>query len=196
MSENDHGPDMVDESAPLADVTGELGWDTLEHEQPSASEAGAGAGARTVIELPDKQRPSLRCRARRSSEAPIQRAGRDGGPSWLAAGAAAVLAACAGAAIALAIAGSPAHLYKPTPTSATPRSAGRRPHTKPEHHRRTRQRVKTPRAHMPTGDRGDSGSVTFARAPAGSPAASAAPPPAPAPPVDTEGNAQGGPFSP
>lgn len=195
MSENEHDQDTRNERQQRAGITEELEWEALEHEQPSAPEAGAGA--LPVIELPDKQRPSIRRRAGRASGAPAQRAAGGVGLSWPAAAAAVVLAACAGATVALAISGSPAHLYKPKPSmSATPRSVVRRPHTRLEHHRRTWQRVKTPRARSPSENSSESGPVPLPRAPATNAEPSPASPPAPPPPADTEGQAQGGPFSP
>ena len=146
MSENNDPQydDPPHEQTPTAGVTQDPGWETLEYEHSSA---GQPAGERTVIELSGKRRASPGRRARRAGEAPGEpsRPRRDGGLSWITASAAAVLAACVGAAIALAITSPPKHVHTTAPsTSAKLSSAPRQPRIRREHHRQPQRRAKAP----------------------------------------------------
>ena len=202
MSENNDPQydDPPHEHTPTSGVTQEPGWETLEYEHSSA---GQPASERTIIELSDNRRASPGRRARRTGEAPGEpsRPRRHGELSWTTASAAAVLAACVGAAIALAITSPPKHAHTTAPpTSAKRSSAPRQPPPRREHHRQPQRRAKAPTT--PTAARASSDSrlpalpQAPAARPATSPAASTGSPPAPMRQADAEGQTTGGPFSP
>jgi hypothetical protein len=201
MSENnDPQNDPPHEHTPTADLTQEPGWETLEYEQPST---GQPAGERTIIDLSDKRRASPGRRARRAGEAPGEpaRPRRHGEFSWIQAGAAVVLAACIGAAIALAITSPPKHVHTTAPSTSTkPDTAPRQPPPRREHHRQPQRRAKAPTTHTAARASSHSRMPALPQAPAArpatSPAASTASPPAPVRQADPEGQTTGGPFSP
>jgi len=202
MSENNDPQydDPPHRHTPTAGVTQEPGWETLEYEHSSV---GQPAGERTVVELSGKRRASPGHRARRAGEAPGEpsRPRRDGGLSWITASAAAVLAACVGAAIALAITSPPKHVYTTAPsTSAKRSSAPRQPPPRREHHRQAQRRAKAPTTPTAARASSDSRLPALSQAPAAksatSTAAGTASPPAPVRQADAEGQTTGGPFSP
>jgi len=201
MSENnDPQNDPSYEHTPTADLTQEPGWETLEYEHSSA---GQPAGERTVIELSGNQRALPGRRARRTGEAPGEpsRPRRHGGLSWITASAAAVLTACVGAAIALAITSPPKHSHATAPsTSAKRSSAPRQPPPRREHHRQPQRRAKAPTTPTAARASSDSRMPALPQAPAAksatSPAAGTASPPVPVRQADAEGQTTGGPFSP
>jgi hypothetical protein len=203
MSENNDPQydDPPHQHTPTSDLTQEPGWETLEYEHSSA---GQPAGEPTVIELSGKRRASPGRRARRAGEAPGEpsRPRRHGGLSWIQASAAAVLAACVGAAIALAITSPPKHVHTTAPsTSAKRSSAPRQPPPRREHHRQPQRRAKAPTTPTATRASSDSRMPALPQTPAARStttpaAASTASPPAPVRQADTEGQTTGGPFSP
>jgi len=202
MSENnDPQNDPPHEHTPTADLTQEPGWDTLEYEQPST---GQPAGERTIIDLSSNRRASPRLHARRTREAPGEpsRPRRHGELSWITGSAAAVLAACVGAAIALAITSPPKHVHTTAPPTSTKRSsAPRQPPPRREHHRQPQRRAKAPTTPTAARARSDSRMPALPQAPAArsatTPAAAGtASPPAPVRQADPEGQTTGGPFSP
>ncbi len=203
MSENNDPQydDPPHEHTPTADLTQEPGWETLEYEHSSV---GQPAGERTVVELLGKRRASPGRRARRAGEAPGEpsRPRRHGGLSWITASAAAVLAACVGAAIALAITSPPKHVHTTAPsTSAKLSSAPRQPRTRREHHRQPQRRAKAPTTLTAARASSDSRMPALSQAPAArsttTPAAAGtASPPVPVRQADAEGQTTGGPFSP
>ena len=203
MSENNDPQydDPPHQHTPTAGVTQEPGWETLECEQPSVRQL---AGERTVVELLGKRRASPGRRARRAGEAPGEpsRPRRHGGPSWITASAAAVLAACVGAAIALAITSPPKHVHTTAPsTSAKLSSAPRQPPPRREHHRQPQRRAKAPTTLTAARASSDSRMPALSQAPAArsatTPAAAGtASPPVPVRQADAEEQTTGGPFSP
>ena len=201
MSENnDPQNDPPQEHTPTADLTQEPGWETLEYEQPST---GQPVGERTIIDLSDNRRALPGRRARRAGEAPGEpsRPRRHGGLSWITASAAAVLAACVGAAIALAITSPPKHSHATAPSTSTkPSSAPRQPPPRREHHRQPQRRAKAPTTPTAARASSDSRMPALSQAPAARPATSTAAgtasPPAPVRQADAEGQTTGGPFSP
>ena len=202
MSENnDPQNDPSYEHTPTADLTQEPGWETLEYEHSSA---GQPAGERTVVELLGKRRASSGRRARRAGEAPGEpsRPRRHGELSWIQAGAAVVLAACVGAAIALAITNPPKHSHATAPSTSTkPDTAPRQPPARRAHHRpQPQRRAKAPTTHTAARASSHSRMPALPQTPAArsatSPAAGTASPPAPVRQADPEGQTQGGPFSP
>jgi hypothetical protein len=204
MSENNDPQydDPPHEHTPTADITQEPGWETLEYEHSSV---GQPAGERTVIELSGKRRASPGRRARRAGEAPGEpsRPRRHGELSWTTASAAAVLAACVGAAIALAITSPPKHAHTTAPsTSAKLSSAPRQPPPRrARHHPQPQRRAKAPTTLTAARASSDSRMPTLPQTPAArsatTPAAAGtASPPVPVRQADAEGQTQGGPFSP
>ncbi|MGD1059350.1 MAG: hypothetical protein ABR992_18285 [Solirubrobacteraceae bacterium] len=202
MSENnDPQNDPSYEHTPTADLTQEPGWETLEYEHSSA---GQPAGERTVVELSGKRRASPGHRARRAGGAPGEPAQprRHGELSWIQAGAAAVLAACVGAAIALAITSPPKHVHTTASSTSAKRSSAPRqpPPRRARHHPQPQGRAKAPTTPTAARASSDSRMPALSQAPAAksatSTAAGTASPPAPVRQADAEGQTTGGPFSP
>jgi hypothetical protein len=195
MSENsDDHQDAARQRTPADDITEDLGQTSL-HQQPSG--ARSSAGPRTTIHLPEKQQTRRRRIASRVSDPVVfARAGRHRQVSWMAAAAAALLAACISAGITLALSRPPDRPVPPrTSTSPKPCPAMGGPHHEAEHKRR-RPRTAEPTAVLV---RVSSHASTPALAPPASAttaSTTSTPAPAPAQHAESEEQAGGGPFSP
>jgi hypothetical protein len=194
---------MSEESYPqddqqARDLRGEVA-DDASWESPAdhAREPSAPGSERVTIELPAKRR-----RSPRRAATPAQGGDLDGSAVWLSV-AIAVLAACLGAAIALALAG-PATRPEPARQYAAVRrcAPSRRSDTVRERVRPPKRRTRSASTHgaaIPPGSH--SRAATAPKPPpasartAGQPAPES-PPEAPAAQTVTEGQRQGGPFSP
>jgi len=186
MSEKNDRQDHDPEHEPTADIPEE----SLEYEQFSPDQPGASE--RTIVELQDK--PRTRRHARGDGDAPPEpaQAKRRDEPSWMAASVAVVLAACVGAAIALAISNPPEHPHPSTrPTSFKPCAPPSR-----EHHRRSARQARAGTGLTPTRAGGDTQLPAPPQVPATSPEGNTVPSAAPVRRVDAERQTSGGPFSP
>jgi hypothetical protein len=197
MSENKTpiSNDPPPEATPAEPTTEEPGWESLEHDQPPAGQPGTHE--RTVVEILDERQTSTRRRAGRSRKASGDpaAAGRYGERAWLAVLALAALAACLGATILLTTPPGRVHPTSP-PTGAKPCDAPTQRHARLGHDRRPARRAK---AHpvvrrAPARAAIESGPSSFPQAPETPPAAATGS--APVQQAVTEGEQEGGPFSP
>jgi len=176
------------------EIPGDASWESHAYHAPEPS---AHAGERVTIELPAKRR-----RSPRRAAAHAQGGGGERWASWLFV-ATAVLGACLGAAIALALAGPATRPETARQSAAVRRCApSRRSDTVREHARPPERRARsasTRRAAIPVGSQARA--ATVPQLPpvslniTGSPAPES-PREAPATQADAEGQTEGGPFSP
>lgn len=193
MSQNSDPQDEQQTRDPRSDMPGDIGWEHPEYEQALDDEASERD--RATIELPAKRRGSPGHAATDMRGDSSQR-----WASWLPGAATAVLAACLGAAIALALASPTARPQTPLARQCAARSLHR--HTLHSQARpATRRRLSATRRRALAPAASQRRAATAPELPIATPRADAQPEPArqpqaPAPPAEAEGQTRGGPFSP